>query len=151
MSFIFVLPFHSFYYHPNGASLVAQTVGHLPTMQGTRVRSLGGKIPWRRKWQPTPVFLPGESHEPRSLVGYSPRGSRVGHDWATSLHFKRRLTPHGLALIHGRFSSPKRSRIRARTDQERERQGEDTKTGGTDSEKPKDWILPTLNLFSNTC
>ena len=43
-----------------------------------------GKIPCRRKWQPTPVFLPGESHGQRSLVGYSPRGRRVGHDWATS-------------------------------------------------------------------
>ena len=30
-------------------------------------------LPWRRKWQPTPVFLPGESHGWRSLVGYSPR------------------------------------------------------------------------------
>ena len=29
------------------------------------------KIPWRRKWQPTPVFLPGESYVQRSLVGYS--------------------------------------------------------------------------------
>ena len=48
-----------------------------------------GKIPWRRKWQPTPVFLPGKSHGRRSLVGYSPRGrQRVEHDWATSLHFK---------------------------------------------------------------
>ena len=32
-----------------------------------------GKIPWRRKWQPTPVFLPGESHGQRSLAGYSSR------------------------------------------------------------------------------
>ena len=31
-----------------------------------------GKIPWRKAWQPTPVFLPGEPHEQRSLVGYSP-------------------------------------------------------------------------------
>ena len=31
-----------------------------------------GKIPWRRKWHPTPVFLPGESHGWRSLVGYNP-------------------------------------------------------------------------------
>jgi len=31
---------------------------------------------WRRKWQPTPVFLPGESHEQRNLVGYGPRGCR---------------------------------------------------------------------------
>ena len=32
-----------------------------------------GKIPWRRKWQPTPVFLPGGFHGQRNLVGYSPR------------------------------------------------------------------------------
>ena len=31
----------------------------------------GRKIPWRRKWQPTPVFLPGEFHGQRSLAGYS--------------------------------------------------------------------------------
>ena len=31
-----------------------------------------GKIPWRRKWQPAPVFLPGKSHAWRSLVGYNP-------------------------------------------------------------------------------
>ena len=34
------------------------------------------KIPWRRKWQPTPVLLPGESHGQRSLAGYSPWGSQ---------------------------------------------------------------------------
>ena len=33
-------------------------------------------IPWRRKWQPTPIFLPGESHGQRSLVGYSPWGHK---------------------------------------------------------------------------
>ena len=32
-----------------------------------------GKMPWRRKWQPTPVFLPGKSHGQRSTVGYSPQ------------------------------------------------------------------------------
>ena len=30
------------------------------------------KLPWRRKWQPTPVFPPGESHGQRTLAGYSP-------------------------------------------------------------------------------
>ena len=35
-----------------------------------------GRIPWRRKWQPTPVFLPGESHGQRSLVYYSPCGCK---------------------------------------------------------------------------
>ena len=34
------------------------------------------KIPWMRKWQPTPVFLPGESHGQRILVGYSPWGHK---------------------------------------------------------------------------
>ena len=43
-----------------------------------------GKIPQRRKWQPTPVFLLGKSHWQRSLVGYSPCGcKRVGHDLET--------------------------------------------------------------------
>ena len=36
---------------------------------------------------PPPVLLPGKSHGQRSLVGYSPWGHRVGHDWTTSLHF----------------------------------------------------------------
>ena len=35
-----------------------------------------GKIPWRRAWQLTPVFLPGESHGPMSLVGY-----KVAKNW----------------------------------------------------------------------
>ena len=35
------------------------------------------KIPWRRRWQPTPVFLPGKAHGKRSLAGYSPWGHRV--------------------------------------------------------------------------
>ena len=35
-----------------------------------------GKIPWRRKWQPTPVFLPGESHGQKSLADYSPWGHK---------------------------------------------------------------------------
>jgi len=34
------------------------------------------KIPWRRAWQPIPVFLPGESHRQKSLAGYSPQGHR---------------------------------------------------------------------------
>ena len=42
-----------------------------------------GKIPWRRAWQPTPVFLPGESHGQRSLAGYSPWDYRVRVSWVT--------------------------------------------------------------------
>ena len=58
-------------------SLVAQLVKNLPAMQETGVRSLGWEDPWRRAWQPTSVFLPGESHGQRSLEGYSPWGLRV--------------------------------------------------------------------------
>uniref|UniRef100_A0A8B9YB93 Signal peptide peptidase like 2C n=1 Tax=Bos mutus grunniens TaxID=30521 RepID=A0A8B9YB93_BOSMU len=47
------------------------------------------KIPWRRKWQPTPVFLPGESHGWRSLVGYSPRGHKES-DTTEQLHLHPR-------------------------------------------------------------
>ena len=44
-----------------------------------------GKFPWSRKWQPTPVFLPGKFHGHKSLAGYSPWGSqRIGYDWATT-------------------------------------------------------------------
>jgi len=53
------------------ASLVAQTVKNLPVMWETHDPWIR-KIPWRRKWQPTPVFLPGKFHRKRSLVGYSP-------------------------------------------------------------------------------
>ena len=45
------------------------------------------KIPCRRKWQPTLVFLLGKFHGQRSLVGYSPWGHRVGQDWATKQEF----------------------------------------------------------------
>ena len=50
-----------------------------PAVQVTWV----GKIPWNRKWQRTPVFLPGKSHGQRSLAGCSPWDRRrVGHDLA---------------------------------------------------------------------
>ena len=40
------------------------------------------EVPWRREWLPTSIFLSGEFHEQRSLVGYSPWSRRVRHDWA---------------------------------------------------------------------
>ena len=54
-----------------------------------------GKIPWRRKWQPTPVFLPGKSHEQKSLAVFSPQGhKRIGYDLATNQQhfFKKRMS-----------------------------------------------------------
>ena len=47
-------------------------VKNLLAMQETRLNPWAGKIPWRRKWQPIPVFLPGQSHGQRNLAGYSP-------------------------------------------------------------------------------
>ena len=58
------------------ASLVAQSIENLPSIQETQFNPWVGKIPWKRKWQPTPVFLPGESHGQRSMVGYSPWGGK---------------------------------------------------------------------------
>ena len=51
-----------------------------------RVRS----IPWRRKWQLTPVFLPGEFHGQRSLASYSPRGLKESDmtEQLTEIHIK---------------------------------------------------------------
>ena len=58
-------------------------------MQETWVWSLGWKVPWRRKWQPIPVLLPGEFHGQRSLVGYSLWGHKESDttEWLTLLSF----------------------------------------------------------------
>ena len=49
-------------------------VKNLPTKAGDSFIPWVRKIPWRREWQPTPVFLPGKSHGQRSLAGHSPWG-----------------------------------------------------------------------------
>ena len=73
-------PFFTFLFW---TSLVAQMVKRLPAMQETRGESPGGED----LLEPTPVFLPGESHGRTNLVGYiqSTGSQRVVHDWATSL------------------------------------------------------------------
>ena len=63
----------------------AQAVKNLPVVWETWARSLGREDTWRRTWRPTPVFLPGESHGQRSLLGsmglHGSMGSqRVGQD-----------------------------------------------------------------------
>ena len=72
------------------------------------VRILGGglwfvpwarKIPWKRKWQPTPVLLPGESHGRKNLVGYSPRG-RKESDTTERLHFFTFVLDMELSCVH---------------------------------------------------
>ena len=73
-----------------------------------------GKILWRRKWQPTPVLLPGESHGRRSLVGYSPWGLKES-DTTEQLHFP--FNPLNIlaailsSLKSGLFRSPNGCRL----------------------------------------
>ena len=63
------------------ASLVAQMIKNPPTMWVTRFDPWVGNIPWSRAWQPTPVFLPGESPWTEEPGGLQLMGSkRVGDD-----------------------------------------------------------------------
>ena len=78
--------------------------GKESTCQCRRHRSHGfdhwvRKIPWRRKWQPTPVFLPRESHGQRSLVGYSPWGCKESDMTEATLHTCRKLRCAQIPLI----------------------------------------------------
>ena len=62
VSFLFFLPV-TFLSQPGAIkSLVDQIIKSLSTNWETQVWSLGEKVPWRRKWQPTAVFLPGKPH-----------------------------------------------------------------------------------------
>ena len=64
-------------YHPTKIGFPGgSVVKNLPASSGDRFDSWIGKIPWKRKWQPTPVFLPGEFHGQGNLVGYSPLGCK---------------------------------------------------------------------------
>ena len=78
------------------ASLVAQRLKLLPMMWETWVRSLGLKDPLERKWQPVPVFLPGESHGWRSLVGYS---HGVAKSWTRLSNFTFTLSLWLMSLV----------------------------------------------------
>ena len=90
---------------------MAQMVKNLPTMQENWVRSLGREVPWRREWQPTPVFLPGESPwtEPDGRQ-YMRSQSDMTEQLTRSLSSRKALgdsTISGIPLFH---SSPWRPR-----------------------------------------
>ena len=70
---------------------MAQMIKNPSVIQETPVQSLGPEDPLRREWLPTLVFLPGESHGPRSLAGYSPWG-------CIELDMTKRLSTHTLAF-----------------------------------------------------
>ena len=64
----------------------SSVVKNLPAVLETQVQSLGGKIPWRRKWQVTPVFLPGKSHGKRNVLGYSSGGHKESNTTEVTAH-----------------------------------------------------------------
>ena len=72
-------------------ALVIQELKNLPAVQEKWIWSLCPEDPWRRKWQPSPVFLPGKPHGQRSLAGYSPWGPK-------ELDMNEQLSTHLLAL-----------------------------------------------------
>ena len=72
------------------------SAGKEPAYQCRRIKrcefiSWFRKIPWRRKWQPTPVFLPGKFHGPGDCGPQSTGSQRVGHDWACACPHIHRL------------------------------------------------------------
>ena len=80
------------------ASLVAQMVKNLPAMQKTWVQSLGRED--SLEWQPTPVFLPGESPWTEEPGWLQSMGSQsVGHDWVTN------TAQHGPLQTMGRYTA----------------------------------------------
>ena len=85
---------------PDGLSLVAHSVKNPPATRETWVYLWVGKIPWTRAWQPTPVFLPGESPWIEEPGGLWYKGSkRVRHNWASKHALQSMLHPAARLLL----------------------------------------------------
>ena len=84
-----------------GASLVAQRLTHLPGMRETGFDPWVGKIPWRRNWHPTPVFLAEEFHGQRSLAGSmgSQRATNIIHQVCHSFSPKEQTSFNFMAAV----------------------------------------------------
>ena len=77
-------------------------------MQGAWVGSLGWEDPWRRKWLPTSIFTPGESHGLRSLEGYIPQGRKRSDTAEQHTHahaHPHKHTPHYLLQLWLKWAS----------------------------------------------
>ena len=83
------------------SSLIAQMVKIRLQHKRSRFNLWVRKSPWRKKWQPIPVLLPGKSHGQRSLVGCSPRGREESDTTSLSLftfmYWRRKWQPTGVA------------------------------------------------------
>ena len=82
---------------PSG-SVVKNLLSMQETCRRCRFNRWVEKIPWRRKWQPIPVFLPGKSHEQRSLVGCSPWGHKSWTQWSDWTTTKKLLIRTALVV-----------------------------------------------------
>ena len=83
--------------------------------KGLKFDSWVGKIPWRRKWLPTPVFLPGKSHRQRSVAGYSPwdlKESDMTEHTHTHAHTSRWKLYSLKSLLHKKNPFPSGFHIR---------------------------------------
>ena len=82
-----------------------------------RFNPWAGKLSWRRAWQPTPVFVPGESHRQRSLAGYSPtshKESDTTERLSTQKLQAQGLFPSPLVQTASPGTSPRQSRLQER-------------------------------------
>ena len=83
-----------------------QRVKNLLAMQNTRVRSLGQEDPWKKEWQPTAVFLPGESHGQSEPGGYSPWGHKESDMTEQLTHpYKIDITNKTYCIAQGKFNT----------------------------------------------
>ena len=80
-------------YDIHRASLVAQQLRICLQYRKPGFNPQVGKMPWRRDWQPIPVFLPGDFHGQRSLAGSGPWGRRVRHNWRTNRYIQHTQSP----------------------------------------------------------
>ena len=93
-----------------GASQVALVVKNPPTnAEDVRLQfdPWVGKISWRRAWQPTPVFVPGESHAQRNLMGYSPWGCKESDTTEVTQHAHMQGVQTSLHLSHSQQMIPR--------------------------------------------
>ena len=115
--------------------------------QETHVPSLGREDHWRKKWQPTPVFLPGKFHRQRSLAGYSPCGctesDMTEHNYIYSL-FKAPNQANMPLRFHSEnitlnfflcYGYPQRIDVRIKC----ERKSQCTQQYEMKEEEPQDW------------
>ena len=84
---------------PGGAEVKKSLPANAERLKKCGLDSWVGKIPWRKEWQPTPVFLPGGSHGQRSLAGYSPCNSTESDATEHARRPRQRQTLH-LQEVH---------------------------------------------------